>query len=191
MPRVLFFNDTYSILPCCWCILACRIFNSVCLASSSVLLIHAVCDERVNGEGFSYWSWTGAMIDHQTNFLKKNPKEIEHNHNHYNRQCRLATQHTEREFFKQVAFEKFISLTARKPFSEPNLHWCHMKSADLRKTECSVPLALKRCTKREKKRVIEQQAASANNNKKSQRAASANNNKKKIRTPSATRIRQE
>ena len=62
--RVLFFNDTYSHLPCYWCILACRTFNSVCLASSSVLLIHAVRDERVNGEGFSYWSWTGAMIDH-------------------------------------------------------------------------------------------------------------------------------
>ena len=63
-----------------------------------------------------------------------------------------ATQHTERECFKQLAFEKFISLTARKPFSEPKLHWCHMKSADLRKTECWVPLALKRCTKREKKK---------------------------------------
>ena len=53
-----------------------------------------------------------------------------------------------------------------------------MKSADLRKTECWVPLALKRCTKREKK-VIEQQAVSSNNNKKSQRAASADKNKNK------------
>ena len=122
-------------------------------------------------------------------FLEKNPKEIEHNHNHYNRQCRLATQHTERECFKQLAFEKFISLTARKPFSEPKLHWCHMKSADLRKTECWVPLALKRCTKREKSH----RAASSERQQqqKSQRAASANKKKKKIRTPSATRIRQE
>ena len=62
------------------CISGCRIFSFVCPASSSVLLwIHAVRDERVNGEGFSYWSWTGAMIDHYT-ICWKYPKEIEHNH---------------------------------------------------------------------------------------------------------------
>ena len=62
------------------CISGCRIFSCVCPASSSVLLwIHAVRNERVNGEGFSYWSWTGAMIDHYT-ICWKYPMEIEHNH---------------------------------------------------------------------------------------------------------------
>ena len=79
--------------------------------------------------GISYWSWTGGMTDHYS-IRCKNPKEIEHNHN--NRRCQLATQHTEKRMFQATCFEKFFSLTARKPFREPNLHWHHMKSAVVR-----------------------------------------------------------
>ena len=64
------------------------VFNSACLPSSAedfsaLLKIDAFRDERVNGVGFSYWSWTGASIVHCA-IHWNNANEIEHNH--YNRQ---------------------------------------------------------------------------------------------------------
>ena len=179
-----FFDDTYSILPCCWSMHLGLLHFQFCMP---FVFLCASLDTCCSWRKSQWWRIQLLIMnrcnDRPYTISLKNPKEIEHNHNHYNRQCRLATQHTERGCFKQLAFEKFISLTARKPFSEPKLHWCHMKSADLRKTECWVPLALKRCTKRKKSH----RAASSERQQRKKNSASSERQQKKKKSASSKR----